>query len=118
MNLDSGSIARVSEWVSERGEGEREEKKKFSGYNNLVLISLTFFFLFIIFFFFKMILIIFRLDGFNHFNILGQLIVALWQIVVEINYGEIEFWKNFILFGYEYLIPNFKKWITYFSMLD
>ena len=30
------------------------------------------------------------------FNILGQLIVAFWQIVVDINYGEIEFWKNFI----------------------
>ena len=43
MDLDSGSIARVSEW--ERGEGEREGKKrkKFSDYNDLVLISLTFF---------------------------------------------------------------------------
>lgn len=40
MNLDSGSIARVSEWVSERGEGEREEKK-ISGYN--IIISLTLF---------------------------------------------------------------------------
>ena len=40
MNLDSGSIARVSEWG--RGEGEREDKK-ISGYNNLVLISLTLF---------------------------------------------------------------------------
>ena len=38
MNLDSGSIAGVSEW--ERGEGEREEKK-ISGYN--IIISLTLF---------------------------------------------------------------------------
>ena len=32
--------------------------------------------------------------------------------------GKLSFGKTLFDFGYEYLIPNFKKWITYFSILD